>query len=517
MEPRTPAVAYYRMSSDRQESSIEDQRKSVKIFAKQNGCKIIREYTDEGISGWKEKERVAFQQMMSDLSKGDFETILCWDQDRFSRSRTLKTATYFNQLQEAGVTLATVAQGVIDFDSIGGILTTTVTAYAKHEFCKDLARNVARGMSKRRSEGKWLAQAPLGYVIGEDGRLTLGNPDATATVRRIFEQRAKGYGIHTIAKQLNKDGILSPSGKLWRYTGVSKVLEREAYLGHTVSSGRNSGKYATVTQPGGRIENTHQALITQEQWDKAQSVKVKQLRPHDRKSLPSSALAGLVYCGKCGQVMYQHRRSTGRQMFCCSTATQRGGCASYSTRIDKLEAVVFGKLRENLLQYNREKLLKIVRQKLKEQPKQIDNSKQLAKLDSQIDIAAARILTIDDSLVSDVERKLLEMKSQRERLAAQQAAIRPQLTAEQVVSKAWELDHILSTASPQEAREALSQVVESVTLHHEQTGGSERRRHFSLVGGEIRLRCTEAPTQASPGQGSTFSQRPDRSTFITLW
>ena len=56
------AVAYYRMSTDKQDSSIPEQRKSVERWAKENGYKIIREYIDEGISGWKEA-REGFQRL----------------------------------------------------------------------------------------------------------------------------------------------------------------------------------------------------------------------------------------------------------------------------------------------------------------------------------------------------------------------------------------------------------------------------------------------------------------------
>jgi hypothetical protein len=44
-------VAYYRMSADKQEASIDGQRTAVVKFAEANSYKVIREYLDEGISG----------------------------------------------------------------------------------------------------------------------------------------------------------------------------------------------------------------------------------------------------------------------------------------------------------------------------------------------------------------------------------------------------------------------------------------------------------------------------------
>ena len=51
MASKINAVAYYRMSSDKQEYSIADQRTAVVKYAADNGYKITREYVDEAISG----------------------------------------------------------------------------------------------------------------------------------------------------------------------------------------------------------------------------------------------------------------------------------------------------------------------------------------------------------------------------------------------------------------------------------------------------------------------------------
>ena len=57
------AVAYYRMSSDKQEASIGDQRTAVEKYARERGYRILREYVDEGISGWKSEQRKGFQRL----------------------------------------------------------------------------------------------------------------------------------------------------------------------------------------------------------------------------------------------------------------------------------------------------------------------------------------------------------------------------------------------------------------------------------------------------------------------
>ena len=86
MSHATRAVSYYRVSTEKQEASIPAQRGEVEAYATKHGYTIIREYKDEGISGDATEKRVEFQKMLSDAKeRGDFEVVLCWDQDRFGR------------------------------------------------------------------------------------------------------------------------------------------------------------------------------------------------------------------------------------------------------------------------------------------------------------------------------------------------------------------------------------------------------------------------------------------------
>jgi DNA invertase Pin-like site-specific DNA recombinase len=115
------AVAYYRMSDKSQEASIPAQREAVQAYAAKHGHKIVREYKDEGISGDATEKRLGFQKMLKDASEvGDFEAVLCWDQDRFGRFDPLEAGYWVKPLRDAGVRLETVAQGRIDWEDFAG-------------------------------------------------------------------------------------------------------------------------------------------------------------------------------------------------------------------------------------------------------------------------------------------------------------------------------------------------------------------------------------------------------------
>ena len=80
------AVLYLRMSSDKQETSIDDQRAELLTYAEKHGYVIVGEYLDEAISGDDTERRTGFLQMREDTRSGRFDLVLCWDQDRFGRS-----------------------------------------------------------------------------------------------------------------------------------------------------------------------------------------------------------------------------------------------------------------------------------------------------------------------------------------------------------------------------------------------------------------------------------------------
>ena len=172
---------------------------------------MIGWYVDEGRAGWRE-DRKEFQRLITDAQTGRFRAVLCWDQDRFSRFPVLEANHYWYLLDRAGVHIATVGQGRLDFATLAGWLQASIVQHGKAEYCRDLARNTSRGLRKRKLAGEWVGKAPLGYRIGDDGHLTPGDATEISTVRKIFSLRAEGRGIYWIARYLNQRGSASIPG-----------------------------------------------------------------------------------------------------------------------------------------------------------------------------------------------------------------------------------------------------------------------------------------------------------------
>ena len=115
------AVAYYRMSTDSQEDSIPQQQGAMRPRAKLQGVEIVREFSDEGISGGGMANATLLRQCWLTVRtahrRGErIEAVVCWDTKRFSRASSIETNHSIWEFMQAGVCrLFTYSEGWIDF------------------------------------------------------------------------------------------------------------------------------------------------------------------------------------------------------------------------------------------------------------------------------------------------------------------------------------------------------------------------------------------------------------------
>ncbi|MEM0926437.1 MAG: recombinase family protein [Planctomycetota bacterium] len=522
--PRITAVGYVRMSTDKQETSPEQQRAEIQSFAEANNYRIDRWYEDLGVCGDRTDKRLQFQQMISAGSEGKFTAILCWNQDRFGRFDAIEAGRWIHPLREAGVHLATVTDGVIDWHSMAGRITYNVVQEGKHQFLRDLSANVSRAMNSMASAGLWVTGTPpVGYIVDEDRRLQLGADEDVVLVRELFRRYVDGESLRQLSKWLSDQGIKSPKGKAWTSTGIAGVLKNERYLGYMVYNQRTSSKYRDETNPKGRIktlprsewtivENTHPPIIDRETFDAAQEL----LKSNTRKTHPNpaelTALSGVLRCGKCGYGMFCDRSNGVPQYTCYSYRQRPGECERYTVKeADALRMILTALRVEYFDVVLTESSVNAIRDRMREILSGTDDTEpasklleaQLSKVATQIDQAKKRLIEVSPDMIEHVEEKLRELQSQRDSLqrSLEMASEKPDKVLEGIDQRiedafSWlkDLEEIADTDyDGTTVSRMLRQLVDRVELDvvREQWGPTGKRFRCHITGGRIWLKSAE--------------------------
>jgi len=257
------AVVYARYSSDLQrEASIEDQVRMCRELIRREGWMYGYAYTDRALSG-ASALRPAYQGLLEDARRGEFEIVVAEARDRLSRDQE-DVAGLLKRLRFAGVRLVTLAEGEIGELHVG--LKGTMNAI----FLKDLADKTRRGLEGRVREGRSGGGLCFGYDVvrehdsrGETihGGRCIDDTEA-AIVRRIFSEFAAGKSPRRIAVDLNRDGIPGPRGGQWDASTVNGnasrgtgILNNELYIGRLVW---NRLRYVKDPATGKRISRLNE-------------------------------------------------------------------------------------------------------------------------------------------------------------------------------------------------------------------------------------------------------------------
>lgn len=541
MKRTIPAVAYYRMSSKKQDKSIPAQRDEVERYAKANGYHLVRwkPYVDEGISGSESDARPGFKQLIADAATlGDFEAILVWDQDRLSRFDPMEANYYWFQLREAGVRVISVTQGELDWETLGGWLTASVTQHGKAQYLKDLSRNVLRGRLKKAKAGKWAgARAPYGYAADENSDIVLGDQQAVDTIKWIFKAYAENEtSLHDMAHELNDQGIPSPSGKTWSNRNIQYVVNRKDYATGRIAQFREAkGKFYSVDGDDiverGKADDTEindncyyvqcPKIVNKRLWNRCHAVMAKrrkQTAPRSR-ACSKSILNGLLICGHCGKPMYvstsskREKADPGGVRYVCSSYMRHGTrvCNRNGVHESALLDLLVEQIRDNVLAPDElERLRAELARQLEAKAGKPDAGRiermqrNLGKIDDDIRAAAKELKRTPDDLYDLAVADLRELREKRasvaERIEASQIDSKPRPSAEaesleRTVKRLHRLREKLTGGNPAVVRRCISEIVQNVELWFTHKTGV--RTHATFTKGLIRFNSAALSSPSS--------------------
>jgi DNA invertase Pin-like site-specific DNA recombinase len=176
---------YARVSTKDKGQDYENQLRDLRDFVARktsDGWVLVQEYLDKA-SG-KSAERPAFRRMFEAASRKEFDLVLFWSLDRFSREGVLETLQHLQRLSSYGVEWFSFREEYLR--SVGVFkeaVLAILAAIAKQERIR-LSERVQAGLSRARAQGK-----------------VLGRPRAAVRPERVWRLRDKGLSIRQIAAE----------------------------------------------------------------------------------------------------------------------------------------------------------------------------------------------------------------------------------------------------------------------------------------------------------------------------
>jgi DNA invertase Pin-like site-specific DNA recombinase len=179
----TRVAIYSRVSTKDKGQDVQNQLRQLRNFCARQGYEIVREYVDHA-SG-KLSDRDAFQELFAGASRREFDVVLFWALDRFSREGVFKTLQHLERLTSYGIGYRSFTEQFLD--SCGMFRDTVVSilaSIAKQERVRLSERTVA-GLERARAHGR----------IG-------GRPRVVCDRRKVLVLREAGKSLGQISAEL---------------------------------------------------------------------------------------------------------------------------------------------------------------------------------------------------------------------------------------------------------------------------------------------------------------------------
>ena len=222
------ALAYVRVSTGKQDLSMEAQEEKIKLYCQLNGLDLVEVIRERAVTAKiKLNKRPEGSRIEKMIAKGTHHVIAV-KLDRLFRNAA-DALSHVEAWDAAGISLHLVDLGgmaVNTGSSMGKMLLTMLAGWA--EFERNLiSERTATALSFKKRSGKVYNHAPFGFRA-EDGTL---KPDAAeqAVIARMTSLRSRGVSYNEIANALNADGVPTKHGHVWRSQTVANTLALAAH------------------------------------------------------------------------------------------------------------------------------------------------------------------------------------------------------------------------------------------------------------------------------------------------
>jgi DNA invertase Pin-like site-specific DNA recombinase len=174
---------YARVSTKDKGQDPANQLHQLREFAERHGS-IYRVYTDQESGG--KAGRSAFQQLLLEAYQQQFDLVVFWRLDRFSREGALATLRYLKELKDHGVNYKSFTEPYLDsLGPFGDVIVSMLATIAAQDLIK-ISENTKAALAKKKAAGVQLgAPAKSAAVIAQVRALKAGGASNQAIARAL--------------------------------------------------------------------------------------------------------------------------------------------------------------------------------------------------------------------------------------------------------------------------------------------------------------------------------------------
>ncbi len=231
---------------------------------KNEGWKLLATHYDDGGYSGGTLERPALRQLFADIEAGSIDLVVVYKVDRLTRSLT-DFAKIVERFDAKQVSFVSVTQAFNTTTSMGRLTLNVLLSFAQFER-EVTGERIRDKIAASKRKGLWMGGVvPLGYAV-RDRRLVIADTEA-AQVRHIFERYTVLANVDAVRRELIKSESRGRgrsrggqrASSVWSNGALTRILTNPLYRGW-------------ISHRGELHSGQHEAIVTQELWDRVQSV-----------------------------------------------------------------------------------------------------------------------------------------------------------------------------------------------------------------------------------------------------
>ena len=313
-------------------------------YCKRNHLLVVKTYK-EVVSGENIENRPEVQKLLDDVTEGLYDGVVVIEIERLSRGNPVDQFEILETFKEAKAKIYTL-QKVYDFSSDNDIDEEYFEfgLFMSRREYKTIKRRLQRGYKQAQREGYYCgATCPYGYTKIRDKGYILVPDEKAGVIKTIYHKLVyENYGIRTIANYLNENGFYPMRSKEWSTRVLKDILKNRTYIGY-------------IRQGDQWFEGKHEPIIDEKTFELAQ-IKLSQNEPKKPiKYELVNSLSGLMYCEKCGSIMYKKEKTKKLKnayrrehyLYCSNSK-----CKCVCSRLERIEEQLICELSEELKNFN---------------------------------------------------------------------------------------------------------------------------------------------------------------------